>query len=75
MRPSAWLSASLGSHLDEGWAKARLTRQWREVPPHGTLARVRQHIPADRAAGPADPGGVPEPVWLTTHTPAEGPPS
>ena len=53
----------------------RAGRRTEEIPPHGTLARVRQHIPADRAAGPADPGGVPEPVWLTTHTPAEGPTS
>jgi NADH-quinone oxidoreductase subunit E len=36
-----------------------------EIPPHGTLARIRQHIPVDRAAGPADPAGVPEPVWLS----------
>ena len=28
-----------------------------DVPPHGTLARTRQQIPADRAAGPAAPGG------------------
>ena len=41
-----------------------------EVPPHGTLARIRQHIPADRAAGNADPAGVPEPVWLAKN--AEG---
>jgi NADH-quinone oxidoreductase subunit E len=41
-----------------------------EVPPHGTLAKVRQHIPAERAAGTADPAGVPEPVWLTAE--AEG---
>ena len=41
-----------------------------EVPPHGTLARVRQHIPAERAAGNADPAGVPEPVWLAAN--AEG---
>jgi NADH-quinone oxidoreductase subunit E len=37
-----------------------------EIPPHGTLARIRQHIPVDRAVGPADPAGVPEPVWLTS---------
>ena len=44
-----------------------------EIPPHGTLARIRQHIPADRAAGTADPAGVPEPVWLSAHAdPAEG---
>ena len=36
-----------------------------DIPDHGTLARIRQHIPADRAAGPADPAGIPEPVWLT----------
>jgi NADH-quinone oxidoreductase subunit E len=35
-----------------------------EVPPHGTVARVRQHIPADRAAGVADPTVNVEPVWL-----------
>lgn len=44
----------------------RAGRRADEIPPHGTLARIRQHIPADRAAGPADPAGVPEPVWLTT---------
>ncbi len=38
-----------------------------EIPPHGTLARIRQHIPADRAAGTADPAGVPEPVWLARN--------
>ena len=41
-----------------------------EIPPHGTLARIRQHIPADRAAGTADPAGIPEPVWLARN--AEG---
>jgi NADH-quinone oxidoreductase subunit E len=38
-----------------------------EVPPHGTLAKVRQHIPTDRAAGVALPSGVPEPVWLARN--------
>ena len=47
-----------------------------DIPPHGTLARVRQHIPGDRAAGPADPTATPEPVWLSKNTPpAEGQPS
>ncbi|WP_426574320.1 NADH-quinone oxidoreductase subunit NuoE [Aquihabitans sp. McL0605] len=41
-----------------------------DIPPHGTLAKVRQHIPADKAAGTADPTGVPEPVWLARN--AEG---
>jgi NADH-quinone oxidoreductase subunit E len=44
-----------------------------QVPPHGTLASVRQHIPADRSAGTADPAGVDEPVWLARN--AEGPES
>ena len=42
-----------------------------EIPPYGTLARIRQHIPADRAAGPADPKGAPEPVWLAKNASAE----
>lgn len=40
-----------------------------DVPPHGTLATVRQHIPAERAAGPARPDEGVEPVWFP---PAEG---
>ena len=40
-----------------------------EVPPHGTLARVRQSIPADRAAGPASPEGGSEPVWMGMNVP------
>ncbi len=35
-----------------------------DVPPHGTLAKVRQSIPADKAAGPAMVDGAEEPVWL-----------
>ena len=34
------------------------------IPSHGTLALQRQHIPADRAAGNADPDSAPAPVWL-----------
>ena len=41
-----------------------------EVPPHGTVARIRQHIPEGRRAGNAAPTGVPEPVWLARN--AEG---
>ena len=43
-----------------------------EVPPHGTLARVRQSIPADRAAGPALPEGGSEPAWMGMNTPPPG---
>jgi NADH-quinone oxidoreductase subunit E len=35
-----------------------------QVPPHGTLQRQRQHIPADLAAGAALPDGGVQPVWL-----------
>jgi hypothetical protein len=35
------------------------------IPSHGTLAEVRQSIPAEKAAGPADPVGGSQPVWLT----------
>lgn len=34
------------------------------VPPHGTLARIRQRIPPDRAAGPARPTSGIQPPWL-----------
>ncbi|MEO7555863.1 MAG: NAD(P)H-dependent oxidoreductase subunit E [Acidimicrobiales bacterium] len=35
-----------------------------DVPPHGTLQRTRQQIPADRAAGVAPPKDTPKPTWL-----------
>jgi NADH-quinone oxidoreductase subunit E len=37
----------------------------KQVPPHGTLARVRQHIPENAAAGNARPDAGEEPVWIT----------
>lgn len=39
-----------------------------DIPPHGTLATVRQHIPEDRRAGVADPDVSAEPVWLGTKS-------
>lgn len=36
-----------------------------EIPPHGTLGRNRQHIPADKAVGAVHPDDVAAgPVWL-----------
>ena len=35
-----------------------------EIPPHGTLARQRQHIPPDRAAGNVSPDEPVVPAWL-----------
>jgi NADH-quinone oxidoreductase subunit E len=35
-----------------------------DIPPHGTLARIRQQLPADRRAGNALPEGSGEPVWM-----------
>lgn len=43
-----------------------------EIPPHGTVARVRQHIPADRAAGVAPPDVNESPVWLARNEQADG---
>lgn len=60
--------------LDQLFADLRADRV-EDVPPHGTLARVRQHIPAERAAGPADPTGVPEPAWLNAHAEPAAPDS
>jgi NADH-quinone oxidoreductase subunit E len=34
------------------------------IPAHGTLAQVRQRIPAERRAGNASPATAGEPVWL-----------
>jgi NADH-quinone oxidoreductase subunit E len=42
----------------------RAGRRATEVPKHGTLARVRQQIPAAQRAGNAVPGASEEPVWL-----------
>ncbi len=58
--------------FDEVIADLRSGGRTDEIPPHGTLARIRQHIPADRAAGNADPAGIPEPIWLSA--PATAPP-
>jgi NADH-quinone oxidoreductase subunit E len=43
-----------------------------DVPAHGTLARVRQHIPAGRAAGAIAPEMTEAPVWLPAPAQPEG---
>jgi NADH-quinone oxidoreductase subunit E len=50
--------------LDELLDDLRAGRRTEEVPDHGTLARIRQHIPSDRAAGPSLPEGGSEPAWM-----------
>jgi len=48
--------------LVDDLAAARLTD---EIPPHGTVARVRQHIPAERGVGAVPPEDVTEaPSWM-----------
>jgi NADH-quinone oxidoreductase subunit E len=42
----------------------RAGRLEHDIPPHGTLQRRRQHMPADRRAGVAPPNVSVEPVWL-----------
>lgn len=41
-----------------------------EIPAHGTLARVRQSIPADKAAGVVTPEQVGAPAWFPPKDPA-----
>jgi NADH-quinone oxidoreductase subunit E len=48
----------------------RAGRREDEIPPHGTLARIRQSIPANRAAGVAPPVGGTEPEWIGAGRPA-----
>jgi NADH-quinone oxidoreductase subunit E len=48
-------------------ADLRLGRLDGDIPPHGTLARIRQHIPGERAAGPALPTGGKEPAWIASR--------
>ena len=41
-----------------------------DIPPHGTLATVRQRIPADRHVGPRDPDDVSgPPPWIPPPAP------
>ena len=48
--------------LVDDLASGRLTD---EIPPHGTVARVRQHIPAERGVGAVPPEDVTEaPSWM-----------
>ncbi len=42
-----------------------------DIPPHGTLAQVRQHIPADRRAGVVRPEQTETPVWIAAAAAAE----
>jgi NADH-quinone oxidoreductase subunit E len=47
----------------------RASRLDGEVPPHGTVARVRQHIPSERAVGVFAPDDVTTaPVWMPAQT-------
>jgi NADH-quinone oxidoreductase subunit E len=57
--------------LDALFDDLRSGRLDEEIPPHGTLARVRQHIPSDRAVGAVAPESVTgPPAWIPP--PAEG---
>jgi NADH-quinone oxidoreductase subunit E len=50
--------------LDKLIDDLRAGRLAEDIPPHGTLQRTRQRIPADRAVGPISPTGGTQPVWL-----------
>ena len=49
----------------------RAGRKDAEIPRHGVLARVRQSIPADKAAGAIVPEGQSEPAWLASAAAAD----
>jgi len=51
--------------LDQLFDDLRAGRLEGEIPPHGTLAKVRQHIPADKGVGAVAPDDVTSaPVWI-----------
>ena len=54
--------------LDQLLEDLRAGRLDDDIPAHGTLHRIRQHIPADRAAGPAYADQGTEPVWLAANS-------
>lgn len=60
------------AYFDELVDDLRAGRMDDVVPPHGTLARTRQSIPSDRAAGPADPARSVAPSWLGDDPALEG---
>ncbi len=43
-----------------------------DIPAHGTLARVRQHIPEDRRAGSVLPTDSAAPVWIGAEESSNG---
>ena len=53
----------------------RAGRRAHEIPKHGTLARTRQTIPADKRAGAAIPGESGQPVWMKPKDEPEGAPA
>ena len=54
------------AHFDQLIADLRAGALADEIPAHGVLARNRQHIPQDKAAGNIDPAVPVTPVWLET---------
>ena len=42
-----------------------------DIPPHGTLAEIRQHIPPERKAGSVVPEDRAVPVWIAAAAAAE----
>jgi len=53
------------AEFDQLIADLRAGRLDNEIPPHGTLARNRQHIPADKAVGAVPPEDVTTPPpWI-----------
>ena len=55
-------------HFDQLIADLRSGKLDSEIPAHGVLARERQHIPADKAAGAVAPDAGTVPTWLPEAT-------
>jgi hypothetical protein len=52
------------SDFDHLVNELRSGRRQEEIPPHGTLARIRQRVDPERVAGAVAPSDTTEPVWL-----------
>ena len=49
--------------FDQLIADLREGKRDADIPAHGTLARIRQQIPAEKAVGPVSPDDPARPVW------------
>ncbi len=58
--------------VDRLLGELRVGGRSEEIPPHGTLARARQRVPAGRVAGVADPDDGARPRWMPAPEGGQG---